>query len=62
MIQDNVLAHYSGYTEEDIIPVFKLLVDYCYGDVKHEHFHSKYASKKYMKGKLWTRRLSADEY
>ena len=50
--QNPVLAHYSGYTEAEIIPVFKLMVDYCYSDEpKHEHFHTKYASKKYMKGK-----------
>ena len=33
------------------MPVYKLLLDYCFRDIKHEWFHSKYASKKYMKGK-----------
>ena len=33
------------------MPVFKLMVDYCSGRVKHDAFHSKYASKKFLKGK-----------
>ena len=31
------------------MPVFKLLVDYCHGDIKHRAFYEKYGSKKYMK-------------
>ena len=46
------IAHYAGYTAEEIEPVFKLLVDYCSGDIKHDAFHAKYASKKYLKGRL----------
>jgi hypothetical protein len=32
------------------MPIFDLLVDYCSGEIKHDAFHTKYASKKYLKG------------
>lgn len=41
---------YAGYTEEDIVPVFKLMVDYLRQPVAHEAFFKKYASKKFLKG------------
>ncbi|KAL6717870.1 G2/mitotic-specific cyclin [Lecanora helva] len=49
---DATLAHYSGYTEEEIRPVFELMVDYLHHPVEHEAFFKKYASKKFLKGKL----------
>lgn len=49
---DATLAHYAGYTEQDIQPVFKLMVDYLHGPVVHEAFFRKYASKKFLKGKI----------
>jgi hypothetical protein len=48
------LAHYSGYDEEEIEPVFKLMVDYLARPVTHEAFFKKYASKKFLKGKETT--------
>lgn len=48
---DATLAKYAGYTEGDIRPVFKLMVDYLYAPVMHEAFFRKYASKKFLKGK-----------
>jgi len=52
-MQDATLTKYSGYTEEEILPVFKLMVDYCGGSsVRHDAFHKKYSRKKYLKGKL----------
>lgn len=50
-MQDSTLAYYAGYSEEEIIPVFELMVDYLYRPVQHEAFFKKYASKKFMKGK-----------
>ncbi|KAJ5606169.1 G2/mitotic-specific cyclin [Penicillium lagena] len=47
---DETLAHYSGYTEEEIDPVFRLMVDYLHRPVCHEAFFKKYASKKFLKG------------
>ena len=50
--QDATLSHYAGYTEAEILPVFKLMVDYCRSPIKHESFYKKYSSKKYLKGEL----------
>ncbi|KAL9604488.1 MAG: hypothetical protein Q9219_000453 [cf. Caloplaca sp. 3 TL-2023] len=49
---DATLAHYSGYTEDEIEPVFKLMIDYLRRPVVHEAFFKKYASKKFLKGEL----------
>jgi hypothetical protein len=49
--QDPTLTHYAGYSEDDIEPVFKLMVDYLARPVAHEAFFKKYASKKFLKGK-----------
>lgn len=49
---DATLAHYAGYTEEEIRPVFELMLDYLHGPVAHEAFFKKYASKKFLKGEL----------
>lgn len=46
------MTHYSGYSEDQIQPVFKLMVDYLRRPVTHEAFFKKYASKKFLKGKL----------
>lgn len=48
---DNTLAHYAGYTEKEIDPVFRLMIDYLHRPVSHEAFFKKYASKKFLKGK-----------
>ncbi|OAX78561.1 hypothetical protein ACJ72_07131 [Emergomyces africanus] len=57
---DATLAHYSGYTKEEILPVFRLLIDYLRRPVSHEAFFKKYASKKFMKASIvthqWARR------
>lgn len=47
---DATLAKYAGYTESDIQPVFKLMVDYLAAPVAHDAFFRKYASKKFLKG------------
>jgi len=48
---DVTLAYYAGYTEEDLQPVFLLMLDYLHGPVIHDAFFKKYASKKFLKGK-----------
>jgi hypothetical protein len=48
---DATLSHYAGYDEEEVQPVFKLMVDYLARPVTHEAFFKKYASKKFLKGK-----------
>ncbi|PGH18551.1 G2/mitotic-specific cyclin-B [Helicocarpus griseus UAMH5409] len=52
---DATLAHYAGYTKEEILPVFQLLIDYLHRPVSHEAFFKKYASKKFMKASIVTR-------
>jgi G2/mitotic-specific cyclin 2 len=49
---DPTLAKYAGYTEQQLMPVFKLMLEYLAGPVQHEAFFKKYASKKFLKGKL----------
>jgi G2/mitotic-specific cyclin 1/2 len=50
---DATLAHYSGYSEEEIQPVLSLMIDYLAAPVLHEAFFKKYASKKFLKGKSY---------
>ncbi|KXJ91982.1 cyclin-like protein [Microdochium bolleyi] len=52
---DATIAYYAGYTEEEIEPVFELMVDYLARPVIHEAFYKKYASKKFLKASLLTR-------
>ncbi|KAK2764858.1 G2/mitotic-specific cyclin [Emmonsiellopsis sp. PD_33] len=52
---DATLAHYAGYTKEEILPVFQLMIDYLHRPVSHEAFFKKYASKKFMKASIVTR-------
>ena len=47
---DATLAKYAGYTEQEIQPVFELMVDYLAAPVAHDAFFRKYASKKFLKG------------
>lgn len=59
---DATLAHYAGYTEQDIEPVFKLMVTYLAGPVRHDAFFRKYASKKFLKASIvlrqWAKKWS----
>lgn len=48
--QDETIAFYSGYTEEEIEPVVQLMVDYLARPICHDAFFKKYANKKFMKG------------
>jgi G2/mitotic-specific cyclin 2 len=49
---DATLAKYAGYTEQEIQPVFKLMVEYLAAPVQHDAFFRKYASKKFLKGEF----------
>lgn len=53
MAKDATIAYYAGYTEEEVEPVVRLMVDYLARPVVHEAFFKKYASKKFLKGKHW---------
>ena len=52
---DETLSYYAGYTEEEIEPVFQLMVDYLARPIVHEAFFKKYASKKFLKASILTR-------
>jgi hypothetical protein len=48
------LVQLAGYTEEEIIPVFNLMIKYLQGEVKevkHQALFNKYAKKRFLKGK-----------
>ena len=47
---DNTLTKFAGYTEDEIVPVFDIMVDFLQAPVAHEALFKKYASKKFMKG------------
>jgi len=49
--QDETIEYYAGYSEEEIEPVFQLMIDYLARPIVHEAFVKKYASKKFLKGK-----------
>ena len=49
--QDTTLSQFAGYDEEEIAPVFDLMIDYLQAPVAHEALFKKYASKKFLKGK-----------
>ncbi|KAH8727513.1 G2/mitotic-specific cyclin CYB1 [Phaeosphaeriaceae sp. PMI808] len=58
---DATLSHYAGYNEEQIQPVFNLMIEYLSGPVVHEAFFKKYASKKFLKASIVLRKW-AKEY
>ncbi|KAF2869813.1 G2/mitotic-specific cyclin CYB1 [Massariosphaeria phaeospora] len=58
---DDTIAHYAGYTEEEIQPVLNLMIDYLSSPVMHEAFFKKYASKKFLKASIVLRKW-AKEY
>ena len=54
---DDILVHYSGYTEEDIMPAVDLMIKYLRSPVTHNAFYRKYAHKKFLRGKLLNKDL-----
>ena len=47
---DVTLTKFAGYSEEKIVPVFDIMVDFLQAPVAHEALFKKYASKKFLKG------------
>ncbi|ROT37022.1 hypothetical protein SODALDRAFT_361880 [Sodiomyces alkalinus F11] len=60
---DATIAYYAGYTEEEVEPVVRLMVDYLARPVVHEAFFKKYASKKFLKASIlarhWAKKTAA---
>lgn len=59
VLQDATLTKFAGYSEEEIIPVFELMIDYLQAPVAHEALFKKYASKKFLKCRLGVPRHSS---
>lgn len=57
---DVTLTKFAGYTEEEIIPVFDIMVDFLQAPVAHEALFKKYASKKFMKASIMARKWAKD--
>lgn len=53
---DQTLTKFAGYTEDDILPVFDIMIDFLQAPVAHEALFKKYASKKFLKGMSDTRK------
>ena len=51
-LQHPTIAHYAGYSEEEVMIVAKLMIDYLRRPTVHEAFFTKYSSKKFLKGQL----------
>ncbi|KAM5442129.1 G2/mitotic-specific cyclin [Microsporum ferrugineum] len=59
---DATIAYYSGYTKEEIMPVYQLLIDYLCRPPVHEAFFKKYASKRFLKASIMTRQWAKQYY
>ncbi|EXJ85044.1 G2/mitotic-specific cyclin-B [Capronia epimyces CBS 606.96] len=57
---DATLTKFAGYTEEEILPVFDLMVNYLEAPVAHEALFKKYASKKFLKASIMSRKWAKD--
>ncbi|KIX04975.1 uncharacterized protein Z518_05847 [Rhinocladiella mackenziei CBS 650.93] len=57
---DATLTKFAGYSEEEIWPVFHLMVDYLEAPVAHEALFKKYASKKFLKASIVARKWAKD--
>lgn len=50
------LVHYSGYSQDELMPVVHLMHDYIkQKEIKYEAVYKKYAHKKYMKASIFCR-------
>ncbi|KAL9055210.1 MAG: hypothetical protein Q9162_003703 [Coniocarpon cinnabarinum] len=52
---DDILVHYSGYTEEEIMPAVEIMIDYLRAAVTHNAFYRKYAHKKFLRASIHAR-------
>ncbi|KIW67423.1 hypothetical protein, variant [Phialophora macrospora] len=57
---DATLTKFAAYTEDEILPVFNLLVSYLEAPVAHEALFKKYASKKFLKASILARKWAKD--
>ncbi|KAJ9636548.1 G2/mitotic-specific cyclin [Knufia peltigerae] len=57
---DATLTKFAGYSEDEILPVFDLMVEYLQAPVAHEALFKKYASKKFLKASIMSRKWAKD--
>ncbi|OAL20135.1 hypothetical protein AYO22_09107 [Fonsecaea multimorphosa] len=57
---DATLTKFAGYNEEEILPVFDLMISYLEAPVAHEALFKKYASKKFLKASILARKWAKD--
>jgi len=50
VVQDALLVHYSGYTEDDIRPTVNAMIEHLLAPTVHQAFYRKYAGKRFLKG------------
>ncbi|RPA85665.1 A/B/D/E cyclin [Ascobolus immersus RN42] len=61
---DEHLVYYSDYTEEEVLPVVRMMIEYLAAPVRHRAFYKKYANKRFMKASIharqWAKRYVAE--
>lgn len=58
---DGNLIHYSGdVTEQELLPIVAVMVDYLKSPVTHQGFFKKYASKRFMKASILARQWAKE--
>lgn len=62
--QNANLVHYSGFSEDELLPAAQLMVNYILRprEKQAESFVKKYASKKYMKASTYSRDWAVGRY
>ncbi|KAK0204046.1 g2/mitotic-specific cyclin cdc13 [Desarmillaria ectypa] len=56
------LAHYSTYSQSEIIPTANLMLNYILKPVRHEQFYKKFARKQNMKASVYLRTWALDRW
>ncbi|KAF4563937.1 G2/mitotic-specific cyclin [Pleurotus pulmonarius] len=49
------LIHYSSYSEEEVVPIANMMIDYVLSEPPHVNLYAKYAAKRYMKVSVYVR-------
>ncbi|KAK0446044.1 g2/mitotic-specific cyclin cdc13 [Desarmillaria tabescens] len=56
------LAHYSTYSQSEIIPTANLMLNYILKPIRHEQFYKKFARKQNMKASVYLRTWALDRW
>jgi hypothetical protein len=62
---DMNLSHYSSYSEDELLPVVELMVDYLSKPLQFESIYNKYCTKRFMKSAIfvdnWVKKQNANK-